>query len=119
MVFFIAMGGAALAAQRLRMIGMDVLSRFFSRRTRALVRLLHTVLVLFICYLVVTAGLKVRAGEAAHKDDYVFISRQLALLALPVGTGLIGFHYLLHSLIDLSYLLRGREPPEEAEMPLH
>jgi TRAP-type C4-dicarboxylate transport system permease small subunit len=119
MVFFIAMGGAALAAQRLRMIGMDVLSRLVRPRYRRMLRIAHAGLVIFVCYLVVRAGMNVRAAEAASAESYIYIKRSLALLALPIGAGLIAFHYFLHIVIDLTYLLRGMESPESEALPLH
>ncbi len=119
MVFFIAMGGAAIAAQRLRMIGMDVLSRLLKPRYRAVLRIIHAILVIGVCYLVVRAGFNLRAAEAAHPEAHHYIRRSLALLALPLGAALIAFHYLLHASIDFIYLCRRVDPPESEALPLH
>ena len=111
MVFFIAMLGAALAAQRVRMIGMDLCARALSSRAQAVVRLLNTLLILFVCYLLIRGGLLARATSTGI--DHEFIPRRIGLLALPIGAGLIAVHYILHATVDVCHLVTGTRQGDE------
>lgn len=118
-VYFLAMGGAALAAQKLRMIAMDVVTRSLPPRVRAMTRVVGTCVVLIACYLIIEASLKVRTDELQFHQSYVYVPRSLVLLSLPVGTALIGVHYIIHTAIDLAYLCRGMTPPAREEVGGH
>ena len=111
LVFFCAMGGASLSAQKGRMISMDFVARKLAPKKRVILRMLVAGFVIFACVLLYKGGMYVRAS--AKGEEYEVISPSLALLALPIGAGLIGVHYLLHAIIDGLYLSAGLIPPEE------
>ncbi|HLU67232.1 MAG TPA: TRAP transporter small permease, partial [Kofleriaceae bacterium] len=111
-VFFTAMGGAALAAQRSSLINMDVVTRLLKPRTRTVLRVATSMFALGTCLLLLKGGLDVRALPVVQEAEYEVVPAALALLALPVGGLLIGVHLLTHALIDISYLVAGRTPPE-------
>ncbi len=128
LVFLTAMGGAALAAQKGRMISMDFVARKFSPRNRVILRILITFFVVFTCYLLFKGGMFVRNAAEAHHDVFVPDSRigtvvaqwmnlvldpKFTLMMLPLGAALIAVHYTLHALTDALYLFAGLIPPEE------
>jgi hypothetical protein len=44
----------------------------------------------------------------------VFVSDKTIVTMLPIGAALIILHSLLHVVIDVDYLIRGKLPPERA-----
>jgi TRAP-type C4-dicarboxylate transport system permease small subunit len=112
MVFFVAMAGGALAAQRQGMFNMDLLTRRLSGRTRAVLRIATALLVATLCLLVVRSGFDLRANAAAMTEDHEVISEGVAVLALIGGFGLIALHVLLHAAVDAAFLAAGRIPPD-------
>jgi len=117
LVFFCAMGGASLSAQKGRMISMDFLARKLAPKKRVVLRILVAAFVVFACVLLYRGGMYVRASAAG--EDYEVIRPAYALLALPVGAALIGVHYLLHAICDIIYLAAGLIPPEEDAPAAH
>jgi TRAP-type C4-dicarboxylate transport system permease small subunit len=111
-VFFIAMMGAALAAAKSRMINMDVVTRLLTPKTRAGLRVATSLFAVAICFLLYKGGMDMRDTAAGRNEGYDYISPSNGLLALPVGAGLIGFHFLLHAVIDIVWLAGGKVPPE-------
>jgi TRAP-type C4-dicarboxylate transport system permease small subunit len=109
-VFFIAMTGAALSAHTEQLIAMDFVTRMISPRGRARLRVVLRLFTIVACVLLIVGG-KLLSG-AASDTLYHVIDPRWGLLALPVGAGLMAVHVLLHMAIDLTYLLRGRTPPE-------
>jgi TRAP-type C4-dicarboxylate transport system permease small subunit len=134
LVFFTAMGGAALAAQKGRMISMDFLARQFSPKNRVVLRILISFFVVFTCYLLYKGGVFVREAANPHHEVLgltstigvlfeklinVIINPKTALLVLPAGAALIAVHYALHALTDALYLAAGQIPPEEEGPAAH
>ena len=118
MVFFIAMTGAALAAERQRMITMDFFNRMLSPRGRTAMRVVVAGLVLLVCVLLVKGGLLVR-DSIGQREPHELIHPRTGILVLPIGAAVIGFHYLLHALIDIIYLSKGQATPEPKELQVH
>ncbi|MCP4444848.1 MAG: TRAP transporter small permease [Myxococcales bacterium] len=118
LVFFCAMGGASLSAQKGRMISMDFLARKLAPKKRVILRILVAGFVIFACVLLSKGGMFVRAA-ASKEMHYEVLRPSIALLALPIGAGLIGFHYLLHAITDALYLSAGLIPPEEEGPAAH
>ncbi len=117
LVFFCAMGGAALASQKGRMISMDFVARKLPPRGRIVLRIATSTFVVVACYLLYRGGMGVR--EAVAGEEYEVIKPSTAFLALPLGGLLIGLHYVLHSLTDAIYLANGQIPPEEEGPQAH
>jgi TRAP-type C4-dicarboxylate transport system permease small subunit len=110
-VFLIGMVGAAMAAQSDRMINIDILSRFFPLRAKIAVRIITTLIAVYVCWYLIKAGLIVRGTMVGERDENI-IKAEWVALALPVFTSAIAFHMVLHSVIDAYYLVVGRKPPE-------
>ncbi len=117
LVFFCAMGGASLSAQKGRMISMDFVARKLPPKPRVILRILVSGFVIFACILLYKGGMHVRAAAAG--EEYEVLSPSLALLALPVGAALIAVHYLIHATCDALYLAAGLIPPEEEGPAAH
>jgi len=111
-VFFVAMSGAALAAQRQGMFHMDLVTRMFPPRMRSWLRIMTAVLAVAMCILVMRSGLDLRRGAHELNEDYEVISTGHGYLAMVVAFGLIAVHYALHAAIEVVYLANRRLPPE-------
>lgn len=118
-VFFVAMAGAALAAQRSQMMTMDALTRLLAPRLRVGLRVVLSIAVVVACFLLIRGGLDVRELTKNLNEEYDVISPGLGMLPLPIGAALIGVHTVLHSLVDLLYLVRGDLPPEGDAVRAH
>jgi TRAP-type C4-dicarboxylate transport system permease small subunit len=115
--FSIAMFAAVFATQQQRHLAMDLISRRLSPRGRLV---LGVVLKLFT---IAVVALLFRSG--LHQRDVVGGSESLDLIAfhindadivttISIGAALIALHCVLHGVIDVDYLLRGKLPPERA-----
>jgi TRAP-type C4-dicarboxylate transport system permease small subunit len=111
-VFFVAMTGAALAAQRQGMFHMDLVTRLFPPRLRSGLRIATAALAVLVCALVISSGLELQRGTHQLNEAYEIISTARGYTALVVGFGLIGIHYFLHAAIEVAYLASARLPPE-------
>jgi TRAP-type C4-dicarboxylate transport system permease small subunit len=111
-VFFIAMTGASLAAAKSRMINMDVVTRLLQPKTRAALRVATSLFAVAVCFILFKGGMDMRDTAAGRNEGYDYISPSNGLLALPLGAILIGFHFLLHAVIDVLWLTGGKVPPE-------
>ena len=114
-VFFIGCTGAALATQGDRLFNIDSFTRVFSPRGRLLVRLLTAAFTVFVCFLMLRAGLALRSVVADERSEIV--PPGIGSLSLPIAFTVIIVHVLLHVLVDLHYLARGKVPPELAHAP--
>lgn len=110
--FTIAMIAAAFATHQQRHLAMDLVSRRLSPRGRLILGMLLKV------FTIVIAAVLFRSGM--HQRDHVggvvqeFVSDKTIVTMLPVGCALIILHSLLHIVIDIDYLVRGKLPPERA-----
>jgi TRAP-type C4-dicarboxylate transport system permease small subunit len=111
-VFFVAMMGASLAAQRKGMFNMDLVTRKFSPRARSYLRIATAVLVAVLCGLVLKTALTLRANTFALKEEHEVFSAADGYLALIAGCGLIAVHFVLHAVIEVVYLASGKIPPD-------
>ncbi len=111
-VFYIAMIGAALCAQKARMMAMDVVTRFMNPLQKAASRVVVALFVIFLCYLLVAASRHLAEETASLHEGYDLISPEIGTIALPLGAALIALHYVLHLLIDVRYFAAGKLPPE-------
>lgn len=111
-VFFVAMSGAALAAQRKGMFNMDLVTRKLSPRARSYVRIFAAVMVAVLCSMVVRSAVELRANTYKLNEAHEYISHGQAYLALIGGASLIAFHFVLHAIIEITYLASGKIPPD-------
>jgi TRAP-type C4-dicarboxylate transport system permease small subunit len=111
-VFFVAMSGAVLAAQRKGMFNMDLVTRYFPPRLRSILRIAAAALVAGLCLLVVRAGLAQRADTFKVTQSHELLSPATAYLGLIAGFALVALHFLLHALVEIVYLTAGKIPPD-------
>lgn len=111
-VFFIAMTGIALAAQRQGMFHMDLVTRMFPARVRSGLRIATGVMVVILCGLVIQYALRYRAGSHQFNESYELISVANGYLAAVIGFGLVAIHFALHAAIEVAYLTSGKVPPD-------
>jgi TRAP-type C4-dicarboxylate transport system permease small subunit len=111
-VFFVAMAGMALAAQRQGMFHMDLVTRLFPPRFRSGLRIASAVMVVVLCGLVIKYALMHRAYSYQVTQDYEFISPGNGYLVLIAGFVLVAVHFALHALIEVVYLAAGKVPPD-------
>jgi TRAP-type C4-dicarboxylate transport system permease small subunit len=110
--FAMAMLGAAFASHQARHLSMDLVSRRISPRARLMLRVAIALFTIAIVALLTRSGFHVIAKEAEFtKDDQLLSSVRVAYL-IPIGGSLIIFHTLLHAIVDLDYIRRGKAPPE-------
>lgn len=116
--FSIAMFGAVFATSQHRHLAMDLVSRRLSRRGRLILRLGLTLFTIAICGLLFRSGLRQREVVGGTHSLHVFglfdITDAAIVTTMPIAAAMIIFHCLLHLLIDLDYLVRGKLPPEHA-----
>jgi TRAP-type C4-dicarboxylate transport system permease small subunit len=112
--FAIAMGGAAFASHQASHLSMDIVSRFISRRTRLIMKILLALFTMFAAYLLLKSGWRLYERVAAEGGHRGVIAIETIALMIPLGSGLIIFHTLLHFIIDIDYLRRGKLPAEKA-----
>jgi TRAP-type transport system small permease protein len=111
-VFFVAVTGASLAAQRKGMFNMDLVTRKFSPRGRAILRIATAVLVAIMLTLVIKVALTLRANTFTTKEAHEVFAEADGYTALIVGAGLIAVHFVLHAVIEVVYLVNGKVPPD-------
>ncbi len=135
--FAIAMFAAAYTTQEERHLAMDLVSRKLSGKGRLILGLALKILTLVVCWYLYKAGRAqlefctpvwfgpnglhvvefqacsalVGAGETLsvfsfHINDVDVVS------TIFIAATLIGFHTILHFIIDVDYLIRGVTPPE-------
>jgi len=59
----------------------------------------------------VRSGLHQLASVGGEAGEHLIATHTIVLF-LPLGAGLIIVHTILHMVIDLDYLARGKTPPE-------
>ena len=91
---------------------MDFVSRRISLRARFVLGIVLKLLTIAIAVLLFRSGLHQREHVGGTVEE--FVSDKTIVTMLPIGAGLIIFHSLLHIVIDLDYLVRGKLPPEKA-----
>ena len=110
--FTIAILGAVFATHQQRHLAMDLVSRRISPRARLVLGIVLKLLTIAIAVLLFRSGLHQREHVGGTVEE--FVSDKTIVTMLPIGAGLIIFHSLLHIVIDLDYLVRGKLPPEKA-----
>lgn len=109
--FAIAMLGAAFATHQMRNLSMDLVSRRLPARGRLVLRIVLALFTVAVAALLVRSGLH-QLGTVGEEGGDHLISTHTIVTFMPVGAVLIIVHTLLHMVIDLDYLVRGKIPPE-------
>ena len=109
--FSIAMIGAVFASHQQRHLAMDLISRRLPPRGRLALRVGLALFTVFVAALLVRSGLHQLDSVGGEAGEHL-ISTHTIVMFMPVGAGLIIVHTVLHMVIDLDYLARGKTPPE-------
>ena len=110
--FTIAMIAAAFATHQQRHLAMDLVSRRISPRARLVLGALLKVFTIAIALILFRSGMHQRDHVGGTVEE--FVSDKTIVTMLPVGAALIILHSILHIVIDIDYLVRGKLPPERA-----
>lgn len=110
--FAIAMLGAAFASHQASHLSMDLVSRKLSPRPRQVLRLVMGLFTLLATALFLYSGARLTRSMWDEAGNHTIPPAVVALM-IPVGCALIMFHTLLHLLIDIDYMRRGKLPPEK------
>ncbi len=110
--FTIALIGAVFATHQQRHLAMDLVSRRLTPRGRLVLGVLLKVFTIGIALLLFRSGLHQRETIGSSGDE--FVSDQTIVTMMPLAAVLIIVHSVLHLVIDLDYLARGKTPPERA-----
>jgi TRAP-type C4-dicarboxylate transport system permease small subunit len=112
-VLAIAMFGAAFATYQQRNLSMDLVSRRLPPRGRMYLRLFLGLVTLAMVGLFFWGSEQLRAhGIEANAK----LADSLTADAMVVGAGLIIVHTLIHMIIEVDYLVRGKISPEHERM---
>jgi len=117
--FSIAMFAAAFATHQQRHLAMDLISRRLTPRGRLILGLLLKLFTIAIAFVLMHTGWHLRetasGADREHLDLFgINITDQTIVASVAVGAALIIFHSVLHAVIDIEYLVRGKLPPERA-----
>lgn len=110
-VFAIAMMGAAFATHHKRNFSLDLLSKMFAPRGRAVLRVVLNLVAIAAALLLFYGGWLVKKTISVEKD-YELVPKWIIGWFIPIAAALIIVHLLLHTVIELAYLARGGTAPE-------
>ena len=111
--FTIAMLAAAFASQQARHLTMDLVSRKVAPKTRQIIRIVLGLFTIGATSLLLASGLRLREKVAEEGGSHT-IPPELSAAMIPIACALIIFHTALHVAIELDYLRRGKQTPEQA-----
>jgi TRAP-type C4-dicarboxylate transport system permease small subunit len=109
--FTVAMIGAVFATHQQRHLSMDLVSRRLPARGRLVLRIVLALFTVVVAALLVRSGLHQLDTVGEESGDHL-ISTHTIVTFMPIGAILIIVHTVLHMVIDLDYLARGKLPPE-------
>lgn len=113
LVLWVGFLGAALAASNERHINIDAFTRFLAPRVQSGVKVATSIFAGVVCYLLMQASAAfVGAEREGHGNVFGQIPAWYAEMIIPVGFGLIGFHFVVRALLDGIDAVRGREQAE-------
>jgi TRAP-type C4-dicarboxylate transport system permease small subunit len=110
--FTIAMIGAVFATHQQRHLAMDLISRKLPPRGRQVLGIVLKLFTIFIALVLFRSGQHQMEHVGGSSEE--IISDKTIVAMMPVGAALIILHSILHIIIDVDYLARGKTPPEKA-----
>ena len=113
--FAIAMFAAVFATQEQRHLAMDLISRRLTPRGRLMLGLALKILTVAIAGMLFKSGLHQRAVAGGTESLSLFgihINDTDIVTTISIGAAMIILHTVLHFIIDVDYLARGKTPPE-------
>jgi TRAP-type C4-dicarboxylate transport system permease small subunit len=107
LVLWIGFLGAALATSGERHINIDILTRYLPERLRGGVAALSNVFAAAVCFLLFRASLTFIGFEIANNNTvFANIPSWIAQIIIPVGFGLLTFHFLVRAILDAGKALQ-------------
>lgn len=111
--FAIAMFAGAFASHQAKHLSMDLISRRLSPRARLFLKVLLSLFVILMVVLLIRSGFHNITNEQQFAAEDKLISRVRIAWLIPIGGFLIILHTVLHTIIDVDYILRRKTPPEK------
>jgi TRAP-type C4-dicarboxylate transport system permease small subunit len=107
LVLWIGFLGAALATSGERHINIDILTRYLPERLKGAVAALSNVFAAVVCFLLFRASLTFIKFEITNYNT-VFngIPSWYAQIIIPVGYGLLAFHFVVRAILDAGKALQ-------------
>ena len=110
LVLWVAFLGAALAASQERHISIDAFTRFLPGRIKYASRVITNLFAAVICYYLMTAGITFIQSEIEFSTIlFNNVPAWYAQIIIPVGFGLLMFHFAVRVLLDLRSAIKGVE----------
>jgi TRAP-type C4-dicarboxylate transport system permease small subunit len=107
LVLWIGFLGAALATSGERHINIDILTRYLPERLKGTVATLSNIFAAVICFLLFRASLTFLEFEIANNNTvFAEIPSWYAQIIIPVGYGLLAFHFIVRAILDAGKALR-------------
>jgi TRAP-type C4-dicarboxylate transport system permease small subunit len=110
--FSIGMLGATYAAQSSRNFGLDLVSALMSHRTKAIVRIFTNLATVGAAVLLFHGGRLVQHALTQEKQHFEVIPIWVIGWLIPACAVLIGIHVVLHLIVEIDFLRRGKTAPE-------
>jgi TRAP-type C4-dicarboxylate transport system permease small subunit len=107
LVLWIGFLGAALATSGERHINIDILTRYLPERLKGAVAALSNIFAAVVCFLLFRASLTFIKFEITNYNT-VFngIPSWYAQIIIPVGYGLLAFHFVVRAILDAGKALQ-------------
>jgi TRAP-type C4-dicarboxylate transport system permease small subunit len=107
LVLWIGFLGAALATSSERHLNIDALTRYLPERLRGAVASLSNVFAATICFFLYRASLTFIEFEISNKNTvFADIPSWYAQIIIPVGFGLLTFHFVVRAILDAGKALQ-------------
>ncbi len=109
MVLWSGFVGAALAASQDRHISIDALTKFIPPRAQHIVAVITNLFAAAVCYWLASSAWEFMVGEReAGGELFLGIPSWVGLAIIPVGYGLLTFHFLLN-MVERGFRALGRD----------
>jgi len=107
LVLWIGFLGAALATSGERHINIDILTRYLPKRLNGAVAALSDVFAAVVCFLLFRASLTFIQFEITNNNTiFSEIPSWYAQIIIPVGYGLLAFHFIVRAVLDAGKALQ-------------
>ena len=107
LVLWIGFLGATLATSGGRHINIDALTRYLPFQIRELVATITNIFAAAVCFLLFKASLTFIDFEIANNNTvYGEVPSWCAQIIIPVGYGLLAFHFIIRAILDANKALQ-------------
>ncbi|MBN1397553.1 MAG: TRAP transporter small permease [Bacteroidetes bacterium] len=111
LVLWIGFLGAALATSSERHLNIDILTRYLPERLKGAVATLSNIFAAAICCLLLCASLTFIEFEISNNNTvFEEIPSWYAQIIIPVGFGLLTFHFIIRAVLDAGKALKKEVP---------